>query len=355
MEAAVDAIITIDESGRIRSFNPAAERMFQRDAGKAIGRPVSELMPEPHRSQHADYVHHYLTSGNPKIIGIGRDVEAINTDGDLIPVHLAVSEYRVGGERRFLGVLRDLTSQRTAEEAERETRARLAHAGRVSLMGEMTAGIAHEINQPLAAITMYAQACINLLGAEHADHARLESVLEKLRDQALRAGAVIERLQRFVKGRSVIAAPIDMNDLMTEVVALTANDARLENIDLVTAFDDPLPLVRCDAVQIQQVALNLIRNAIDAMTEIDCEHGTKIRITTVLDDGFVTVTVSDAGPGVVDEDEIFRPFHTTKLTGMGMGLSISKTIIDAHGGDLTFENRAPVGAAFSFRLPAETI
>ncbi len=353
MEAAVDAIITIDDSGRVRSFNPAAERMFGRDAKDVIGRPINALMPDPHSTRHDDYLARYLNHGDPRIIGIGRDVDALNADGDLVPIHLAVSEYWLGGERRFLGVLRDLTSQRQAEEAERETRARLAHAGRVSLMGEMTAGIAHEINQPLAAITMYSQACINLLASDNADLERLSGALEKLRDQALRAGAVIERLQRFVKGRSVVAEPTDMNELMTDVVALAANDGRLENIELKTSFSSPLPTVRCDSVQIQQVALNLIRNAIDAMAEIGCENGRDIEISTQLGDRQVTVTVADAGPGVTDEDEVFRPFHTTKLTGMGMGLSISKTIIDAHGGELSFKNLTPFGAAFSFRLPAE--
>ncbi|MEZ5560934.1 MAG: PAS domain S-box protein [Pseudomonadales bacterium] len=358
LETAVDAVICIDERGRIETFNQAAMRLFGYAASEIIGQPITILMAEPHRSLHDDYIQRYLSTGDRRIIGIGRELEGVDRDGQRIPIYLAVSEIRMSGRHRFAGIIRDLREQRANREALAEQRERLAHGDRLSTMGEMTASIAHEINQPLTAISMYAQSGIRLIERGDADPVRLREALQKLIDQSLRAGAIIERIQRFARAQENQRELGDVNALLTDLLKLAETDARLHAMDLTLELQPDLPAVYCDPVQIQQVALNLIRNAIDAMNEIQCIHGREIRIRTrLLGDGRVEVSVSDQGPGVADDqqDLLFTPFHTTKKDGMGMGLSICRTIIAEHGGVLSFRNNDATGATFFFTLPQGTL
>jgi len=224
----------------------------------------------------------------------------------------------------------------------------------LSNMGEMTASIAHEINQPLTAISMYAQASIKLIERGNTDLEKLQSALDKLNTQSLRAGAVIERIQRFARAQESQREMMDVNELVIDLVKLTESDARLHDIELALELGEALPTRFGDPIQIQQVALNLIRNAIDAMNEIHCANGSSITIRTRLaPQDLVVVSVSDLGPGVAEEqrDLVFTPFHTTKKDGMGMGLSICRSIITEHGGTLDFYNNDDAGATFFFNLP----
>ncbi len=359
LDTAVDAIIIIDEQGTIESFNQAATRMFGHDPEQVLGRNVSLLMDEPYRSQHHLYLRRYLDSGDPRIIGFGRELEALHADGHSFPIYLAVSEIDITDRRRFTGIVRDLSEQRASREALAEQREKLAHVGRLSTMGEMTASIAHEINQPLTAISMYAQAGLKLL--DHGgDLTKLQGALEKLNVQALRAGAVIERIQRFARAQEGVRQFVNVNELIRDLLKLAETDARLHDIELSLELDEHLtrqpPDFYADAIQIQQVILNLIRNAIDAMNEIDCRYGRRILIRSSLLEGErVEVSVADLGPGVAESevDLLFTPFHTTKKEGMGMGLSICRSIITDHGGELDyFDNEGP-GATFYFRLPLD--
>jgi two-component system sensor kinase FixL len=358
LRTAVDGIILIDEDGRLEMMNEAAERLFGYKQSEIAGQPVDILMGEPHRSRHGEYLRRYLQTGDARIIGIGRELEACDRSGRRIPIHLSVSEVRLEGTRRFTGFIRDLSEQRATLEVLAEQRERLAHVGRLSTMGEMTASIAHEINQPLTAISMYAQSGIKLLQRESPDLAKLAAALEKLNTQCLRAGAIIERIQRFTRAQESQREPVIINALLTELVKLAEGDARLHDLILEFDLEDDLPLLMADPIQLQQVALNLIRNAIDAMNEIGCAYGRTIRITTrSLPGSRVEVAVIDQGPGVADDqsDLLFTPFHTTKKEGMGMGLSICRTIIAEHGGELGFRNRAGAehGAIFFFTLPVQ--
>ena len=354
LDTAVDAIIIINQKGIIDTFNQAAVKMFGYQADEIIGESVTKLMPEPHHSQHEVYVERYVTTGNKKIIGLGRELEAVNKAGDKIPIHLAVSEIDIEGQRRFTGIIRDLSEQRADREALAEHRQRLAHVDRLSSMGEMTASIAHEINQPLTAISMYAQAGIKLIERGSTDLQKLQSALDKLNTQSLRAGAVIERIQRFARAQESQREIVDVNELVIDLVKLTESDARLHDIELLLELGEALPTRFGDPIQIQQVALNLIRNAIDAMNEINCVNGRSITICTRLTpQNLIVVSVSDLGPGVTDEqtDLVFAPFHTTKKDGMGMGLSICRSIIAEHGGTINFFNNDVAGATFFFNLP----
>jgi len=355
LDTAVDAIIVIDEAGRIETFNPAASRMFGYAAEEVIGEPVTMLMPEPHRSRHDAYMQRYMNTGEKRIIGIGRELEAQDKQGRRIPIYLAVSEIRSYGRRRFTGIIRDLSEQHAAREALAEQREKLAHVGRLSTMGEMTASIAHEINQPLTAISMYAQSSLKLIQRGDPDLDKLAAALEKLNTQSLRAGAIIERIQRFAKAQDSQRQLLELNVLLKELVKLAEGDARIHDVEITFDLADGLPAVYCDPIQIQQVALNLIRNAIDAMKEQPSTEGRNAMLimSRPLGDDRVEVAVSDRGPGVAEEQKklLFKPFHTTKKDGMGMGLSICRTIIAEHGGELGYRDNGDGGATFYFTLP----
>jgi len=354
LDTAVDGIIIIDETGRIETVNPAACTLFGYTQDDLIGQNVNLLMNPMDRAHHDGYISHYLATGEATVIGRGREVTGRTAAGGDIPLYLSVSDIRLDGRRRFAGILRDLTEQHATREALASQREKLAHVGRLSTMGEMTASIAHEINQPLTAISMYAQASLKLL--ERPDsREKVRDALEKLNVQSLRAGAVIERIQRFARTQETSRELVAINELVTDLLKLAGSDARMHNIELSLVLADGLPELFADPIQIQQVILNLIRNGIDAMNEIGCRNGRTIRIETRLVERWVELSVSDQGPGVADDqvELVFTPFHTTKKEGMGMGLSICRSIISEHGGELRFHNNPDSGACFHFRLPID--
>ena len=352
MDTAVDAIVTVDGRGVMRSFNRAAERLFGYARQEAIGQPISLLMPEPHRSRHQQYIERYLATGEAHIIGIGREVEAARKDGSTVPVYLAVSEFEVAGERRFTGVLHDIS----ADLEVRELRDRLAQAAGASALVETTATLAHELNQPLAALATYAQAARN--HAVDEDSAKLRATLDKIVEQSRRAAAVVERVHALVRGLAggtVRTQSGDINELLASVSAMARGEARRHGVRLLFEPSPDLPAVRCDPVQIQQVALNLVRNAIDAVAAADGSQPATVRICAESAAGLVRVRVEDSGNGVAasESEAVFEPFHTNKPHGMGLGLAICRTIVANHGGRLHFHNNTPrPGATFHFTLPA---
>jgi len=354
LDTAVDGIIIITESGRIETFNQAASELFGYAAEEVIGRSVSMLMTGGDAGNHDNYLKNYLKTGKASIIGVGRELVGLTASGERVPIYLAVSDIQISGRRRFAGIVRNLTEQQAAREALASQREKLAHVGRLSTMGEMTASIAHEINQPLTAISMYAQASLKLLELEGGTE-KVKEALEKLNTQSLRAGAVIERIQRFARAQESSKELVDLNDLVTDLLKLADSDARMHDIELVLELSPELPQIFADPVQIQQVILNLIRNGIDAMNEIGCRNGRCIELQTRIQGGDVQLEVRDQGPGVAEDqsDLVFTPFHTTKKEGMGMGLSICRSIISEHGGELRFKNNDQAGACFYFSLPIE--
>ncbi len=352
VDTAAEAVITIGASGTIESFNRAAQQMFGYSLEEAQGKNVSMLMPGPHDSKHNQYVARYLETNESRIIGSGREVSAQRKDGSVFPIHLSVSEVRNRLERKFVGLIRDISRQREAENEARQHREQLAHVDRLNMLGEMATGIAHEINQPLTAISVFAQAGQRMLDVDNPE--RLPELFDKLSTQAQRAGAVIERMQHMSRQRESARGVLDCNALVLEVCKLAEAEARIYDITISLETAQSLPPVVADPVQIQQVALNLLRNGMEAMRSVDCCHGDTIRLRTHLrDDGDIEVAVVDSGCGVSEAvaENLFTPFSTTKETGMGMGLSISRSIITSHGGQLDFQNNDSNGATFFFTLP----
>jgi len=254
---------------------------------------------------------------------------------------------------KYIGTIHDITDRRRAEDDARVLQERLTHFSRLSTMGEMAAGLAHEINQPLSAIATYARACQRLIVQPEADTSDVIAALEQINAQALRAGEVIRRLRNFVKNREVKREPVDCARLLEDLSTLAETDARLHNIRLRLDCQEPLPTVYADPIQLQQVVLNLVRNAIDAMAEAPEDRREVVLSTRMDDDGEVEVTVADRGSGLAAEatEHLFNPFFTTKATGTGLGLAISRSIVRAHGGRLWHTPNDDCGVRFHFTLP----
>ena len=354
LDAAVDAIVVIDEHGQILTFNRAAERMFGYPAADVVGQNVTVLMNAPHRLQHERYVARYITTGESHIIGKGREIDARRANGEVFPASLSVGEAADANGRRFVGIVRDLSAQRAAEQRTRSLELKLAHVARFNLMGEMAAGIAHEINQPLSAIATYAQAAKRMLQSDAPDAALVAEVCGKIDDQARRAGQVIDNLRKFIKKQEIDTQALDVNSVVGDVLSLIEADAHSEGIPVFVQAAEGLPRVRADAVQLQQVLLNLTRNSVDAMRNGPSKERGIAVATERSEQGGVRITVTDHGHGVSRQlgDDIFHPFVTTKRDGLGVGLAISKTIVQSFAGSLSYADNPDGGSIFSIQLPA---
>lgn len=350
LDTVPDAMIVIDELGVIQSFSSAAERLFGWTAAEAVGRNVRLLMPAPHKEAHDGYLQRYYRTHERRIIGMGRVVVGERKDGSTFPMELAVGEMRTEGGRFFTGFVRDLTERQRTEARLQELQSELVHISRLTALGEMASTLAHELNQPLSAIANYLRGSVRLLGTQDIPRERLTEALEKASEQTLRAGEIIRRLRDFVSRGETERRLESLPKLIEEAGALALVGAKEHGVQVQFNLDPAVNLVLADRVQIQQVVLNLIRNAIDAM-----EHSPRRELHVAarpVEDGFVQITVADTGPGVSPDvaDQLFQPFITTKRHGMGVGLSISRTIVEAHGGRIWAEPTPGGGASFHFTL-----
>lgn len=346
-----DAMIVIDEHGTIQSFSTAAERQFGWTQQEAVGRNVSSLMPYPYRDAHDGYLLRYLTTGERRIIGIGRVVVGERKDGSTFPMELSVGEMRSSDQRYFTGFIRDLTERQVAERRLQDLQGELVHVGRITALGEMASALAHELNQPLTAAANFMKGCLMLLDREPVDRGRLREMISQAGDQALRAGQIIRRLRDFLSKGEADRQSESLPQLLEEAGALAMIGAREKGVHLTFEIDPRTERVMADKVQIQQVTLNLIRNAIEAM-----EGSERRDLVVGAAPGagdLVEVFVSDTGQGISPEftAKLFQPFMTTKDQGMGVGLSISRTIVEAHGGRIWAEANPGGGTSFRFTLP----
>ncbi|MBL8577232.1 MAG: PAS domain S-box protein [Mesorhizobium sp.] len=346
-----DAMIVIDSRGAIQSFSAAAEKLFGCTAGDIMGRNIKLLMPSPYRDRHDGYLDRYASTGEKRIIGIGRIAVGQRKDGSTFPMELSVGEMHSGGERFFTGFIRDLSERQETEARLQELQTELVHISRLSAMGEMASALAHELNQPLTAINSYLNGSRRMMeGREGKQDEMIRDALQHAAGQAMRAGEVIRRLREFVARGETEKQIHDLRKLIEEAGALALVGAKEKGVRVVFDLDGAETNVLVDKVQIQQVLLNLIRNALEAMT---ASSERVLRISTQAHaEGLVRISVSDSGAGLDPNiaQNLFKPFHTTKPTGMGVGLSLSKTLVEAHGGRIWVDSGGNGGTTFSFTL-----
>lgn len=346
-----DAMIVIDSRGAIQSFSAAAEKLFGYTAGDILGRNIKLLMPSPYRDRHDGYLDRYAATGEKRIIGIGRIAVGQRKDGSTFPMELSVGEMLSGGGRFFTGFIRDLSERQETEARLQELQTELIHISRFSAMGEMAAALAHELNQPLTAINSYLNGSRRMMeGREGKQEEMIRDALQHAAGQALRAGEVIRRLREFVARGETEKQIHNLRKLVEEAGALALVGAKERGVRVVFDLDGAETSVLADKVQVQQVLLNLIRNALEAMLT---SPERVLRISTEThSEGLVRISVSDSGTGLDPEiaKKLFKPFQTTKPTGMGVGLSLSRTLVEAHGGRIWAEPGDNGGTIFSFTL-----
>ncbi|MEJ1970592.1 MAG: ATP-binding protein [Rhizomicrobium sp.] len=346
---AVDGIMVIDEAGLVRVYNRACERLFGYAAAEILGRNVKMLMPAPYHDEHDGYLSHYVATREKHIIGIGREVSGRRKDGSTFPMNLSVGEGVVRGEHIFLGIITDISERQARDRKIQELQSEMLHVGRLTDMGQVAAGLAHELNQPLTAILNYTNAGLDIAG-ENGDP-DVKSVFGKIGEQATRAGNIIRRLRAFIEKRGPNRAAEDIARTVDEAIRLGQINPAERGIKLRVSVEHDLPNVLIDRIQIQQVLINLMKNAAEAM-----EGAARRELTIAIgraEPNLVQVSVTDSGPGISDEmaEKLFQPFVTTKATGMGMGLNICRGIVEAHGGRLWLESNPAGGAIFRFNVP----
>jgi two-component system, LuxR family, sensor kinase FixL len=358
LNASIEGIIVIEMSGEIVSVNSAVENIFGYSAEELIGNSVNLLMPIALRKKQEYHLEKYLRTFIPKVLGQIREVEGLRKDGSLVPLDMTVAEFPLDGVQYFSGIVRDVSARKYQEQQEKEHLEKLAHVTRLGLMGEMASGIAHEVNQPLSAVVNYTQVCLRFLQNESPDLEKIADIMAKANQQALKAGQIIHSMREFVKQRKIHRTMVDINDLIYDAISLFEADFRQHMIAMRFELTKSLPQVFIDKVQIEQVILNLIRNSIDALKELPQFTQRQLSIETSLNElKYIVVRVKDNGPGLtpLQREKILTPFFTTKSAGMGMGLSISRSLVEAHHGTLHFNSKEDKGTTFYFTIPTEKL
>ncbi len=354
LNTAVDGIILIDDAMRILVFNSACEQLFGYSSDEVIGENVSVLMPSDYAHEHDGYVERYMETGERRIIGIGREVRGKHRDGTDFPIELSVGEALTPAGRQFVGIVRDLRPRKAVERRLNQLQAELVHLARVSAMDEMGSAIAHELNQPLTAVMLYLQAVnrrIDTLNGDGPNDRMIVDTIDKAKREAERAGNIIQRMRHFVEKREPDRRSVQLPPLIDDTLELTSIGTNSESIQTFVHLPPNLPAVEADPVQVQQILVNLLRNAFEAVRG---STNPTVTISAGTSADMVTINIADSGPGIPQEvhERLFKAFATSKRTGMGLGLSISRSIAQNHGGDLSVDPGGNgKGATFNLSLP----
>jgi PAS domain S-box-containing protein len=360
IEAANDVVVSMDERGVILLANPATRRIFGYDPGELVGRPMTVLMPDTMRKLHENGFKRYLATGKRHLNWQGVEVTALRKDGHEFPVEVSFGEFTSDGHKVFIGFIRDISERKQTEDrlraSERDlqfAQAELARVSRLTTMGELAASISHEVNQPLTAVINNGSACLRLLANRSLEPDVLRGALEGIVADGTRASAVLARIRAFIKKEPAEKNPLDINEVIQDVLVLADRELYENQVLVDRQLTTKLPYVLADRVQLQQVVLNLIMNGIEALNAVTDRPRFLWVQSRIADSGEVLVAVSDSGTGLeLEMDRVFAPFFTTKAAGMGMGLSISRSLVEGHGGRLWAAPNTPHGAVFSFTLPA---
>ncbi|MGZ5050564.1 MAG: PAS domain S-box protein [Methylobacter sp.] len=344
--ASVEGIITYDTNDTIVSANAAVEVIFGYKPEELVGCNIRQLI--------LSSLSNNLLQTTANSTGQIKEIDGIHKNGSIIPLDLSIAEFTIDNEQYFTNIVRDVSLRKHQAQQDKMRLDELAHTTRLSLMGEMASGIAHEVNQPLSAISTYTQVSLNLIDNENPDLIKLAEVLYKTQQQALRAGRIIHRMREFIKSNSKHCLIYDVNELIRDAVGLCIPELKQSDIQLSLELEHSLPPVLVDQIQIEQVIINLIRNSVDALQNLSDKQQRQLSIRSrLMPPHHIQVNVNDNGPGL-DKDQqqkILTPFYTTKTNGMGMGLSISRSLIEAHDGNLSFNSQAGKGTSFYFTLP----
>lgn len=351
-----DAMVVINDVGLITAFSEASEKLFGYDAADVLGKNVSLLMGPADRDDHDQYIARYLKTHRAKIIGIGRTVTARRKDGTLFPIDLKIGEAKIGDHYLFTAFMRDLTEQRRNESRMKALQAELVHFSRLSSVGTMASALAHELNQPLTVVTNYLEAARDLLDTPDAESmAMVQEALDEAAKQSVRAGQIVRKLRDYVSRGEVEKRPVPLVPLLGDAVALVQTEMSLTTSEIDVRVTEDIADVMVDPIQIQQVVINIVRNAFEAMAG---QEKPRVSIQAApASGGLVMVAIEDNGPGLDREiaEHLFKPLASSKATGMGLGLSICKTIIEAHGGTIEAMPAGATGTRFVFTLErAET-
>ncbi len=361
VDSALDAVVVIDAEGIITEWNKQAEETFGWTRPEALGMRMSEtIIPAQYRLSHERGLEQFFKTGQGAVLNRRIEISALRRDGAEFPVELTITPLRSGDSWTFSAFIRDISERKRAAEKLRESelklrnaQAELAHVNRVMTMGELTASIAHEVNQPLAAIVASGDSCSAWLSNDPPNLNKARAAASRMIQAATQASEIVQRLRALFKKTTSMAAPVDMNAVIEDTISLVHHETERNKIFLLTELDPGVPSVSGDRVQLQQVILNLAMNGIEAISGLDTEPKRLMIRSTRSNTGELLVSVEDSGLGIEAEnaDRLFAPFFTTKPQGIGMGLPICRSIIEAHGGRLWADKNEPRGAAFHFTLP----
>jgi PAS domain S-box-containing protein len=361
VDSALDAVVAMDADGIITDWNKQAEEIFGWTRSEALGRRMSEtIIPLQHRASHERGLQHFFRTAEGPVLNNRIEITALRRDRGEFPVELTVTPLESGDSWTFSAFVRDISERRRAEEKLREselnlrnTHAELAHVNRVMTMGELTASIAHEVNQPLAAIIASGDSCSAWLSNDPPNLDKARAAASRIIQAATQASEIVQRLRALFKKTTSMTTSVDMNAVIEDTISLVHHEAERNKIFLRTELHPGVPFLSGDRVQLQQVILNLTMNGIEAISGLDTEPKRLMIRSTISNTGELLVSVEDTGLGIEAQhaERLFAPFFTTKPQGIGMGLPICRSIIEAHGGRLWAGKNEPRGAVFHFALP----